>query len=187
LLHGEEGDMHRIVYSEGGFGFYNEVFPMGSDHVPDDPRQLYYPRAIEEMSDNGNGSPKWIMRRNLTHKLVYRPRGESELYDYTTDPRELSNLWDEPAYKSLRQELLGGMMEWLVQTSDVTPVHIDPRTTPRYPYSASACAVSSNMTSSYYPGPNVGDKFGVNDMSSFDAHNAPTVDQPTMNSLRGSR
>jgi choline-sulfatase len=135
-----DDDMARFVYSEGGFGFRNEVFPMGSDHVPNDPKGMYYPRAIEEMSDNGNGSPKWVMRRNLTHKLVYRGRGDSELYDFTTDPQELNNLWEDPNYAALKTELMSGLMEWMLQTGDVTPMHTDPRGLPKYPHPASACA-----------------------------------------------
>mmetsp|Transcript_45736 Transcript_45736/g.99370 ORF Transcript_45736/g.99370 Transcript_45736/m.99370 type:complete len:553 (-) Transcript_45736:346-2004(-) len=143
LLHAQEGDMSRFVYSEGGFGFWNEVFPMGSDHLkPNDVMNLYYPRALEEMSDNGNGSPKWVMRRNLTHKVVYRPRGDSELYDMVSDPRELNNLWDDPAHKGTRDSLVAGLLEWLVQTVDVSPMHADPRETPTYPYMASSCATS---------------------------------------------
>lgn len=95
--------MRRFVYSEGGFGFYNELFPGGSDHVPDDPRQMYYPRAQEEMSGDGTGSPKWVMMRNLTHKVVYRPKGISELYDYTKDPLELENLWGAAEYSSVQK------------------------------------------------------------------------------------
>eukprot|EP00927_Polykrikos_kofoidii_P013079 TRINITY_DN15693_c0_g1_i1.p1 TRINITY_DN15693_c0_g1~~TRINITY_DN15693_c0_g1_i1.p1 ORF type:complete len:615 (+),score=62.81 TRINITY_DN15693_c0_g1_i1:89-1846(+) len=145
LVHGVEGDMGRFVYSEGGFGFRNEVFPMGSDHVPNDPKGYYYPRALEEMSDDGNGSPKWVMRRNLTHKLVYRPKGESELYDLVDDPRELTNRWDVPAYAAIRSELLGGLLEWMVQTGDVSPVHKDPRGLPSYPYAASTCASGGSL------------------------------------------
>jgi choline-sulfatase len=145
LLHAKEGDMSRFVYSEGGFGFRNEVFPMGSDHVVDDPRGLYYPRAMEEMSDDGNGSPKWVMRRNLTHKIVYRPRGRSELYDFTEDPRELRNLWDDHDYAMVKAELLSGLMEWLVETGDVSPMHHDPRGTPPFPTPASACAISGAL------------------------------------------
>lgn len=142
LLNGEEGDMSRFIYSEGGFGFRSEVFPMGSDHVPNDPTGQYYPRAMEEMSDNGNGSPKWVMRRNLTHKIVYRPRGVSELYDFTNDPLELRNLWEDRSYGSVKAEMLSGLMEWLVETGDVSPVRTDPRGTPRFPAPASDCATS---------------------------------------------
>merc|ERR1712048_1469327 len=133
---GKEGDTSRIVYAEGGFS-PTDVFPMGSDHVPDDPRGLYYPRAMEEMSEDGNGSPRWIMMRNLTHKFVYRSAGDSELYDFTTDPLELSNVHDEPAYRGVRDELKEKLLQWLVETSDVTPVHTDPRGMPKYPHAAS--------------------------------------------------
>lgn len=139
-LKGQEGDMSRFVYSEGGFQFRNELFPGGSDHVPDDPRGMYYPRAQEEMSHDGNGSPKWVMRRNLTAKVVYRPKGDSELYDLSNDPLELTNLWNMPAHNELRGELLSGLMEWLVTTGDVTPMHTDPRGPPKYPHPASSCA-----------------------------------------------
>ena len=56
LRTGAEADLKRFVYSEGGFSFRNELFPMGSDHVPNDPKGMYWPRAQEEMSDDGNGS-----------------------------------------------------------------------------------------------------------------------------------
>jgi len=146
LRDGLDGDMERRVYAEGGFTFWNEIFPMGSDHVPDDPKGMYYPRAMEEMSDNGNGSPKWVMMRNLTHKLVYRPKGDSELYDFRADPLELTNLWGEPKYAALQQEMQMQLMEWLVQTGDVTPTTTDPRGIPKYPHEASACAVSLDPT-----------------------------------------
>jgi len=143
LLFGHEGDTSRYVYSEGGFGYPNEVFPGGSDHVNmTNPAGLYWPRALEEMSDNGNGSPKFVMRRNLTHKLVYRPKGESELYDLTRDPREIHNLWHEPAYAGLKAELLSGLMEWHVQTGDVSPQHQDARGMPHFPQPASTCTVN---------------------------------------------
>jgi choline-sulfatase len=141
LMESQEGDLTRFVYAEGGFS-PSDVFPMGSDHVPDDPTGLYYPRAQEEMSEEGTGSPRWIMMRNLTHKLVYRPKGDSELYDYASDPRELRNVFQEREYRELRESMTSSLLEWLVETSDVTPKHVDPRGPPTYPYPASACATS---------------------------------------------
>ena len=109
----EEEAMSRFVYSEGGFFFHSELFPGGSDHVPDNPKGMYWPRAQEEMSNNGTGSPKWVMIRNLTAKLVYRPLGISELYDLTKDPRELENLYNSPIekYIVLRNELKTKLIE----------------------------------------------------------------------------
>jgi len=171
LRRGEESDddMARFVYSEGGFGFWNEVFPMGSDHVADDPKGMYYPRAMEEMADNGNGSPKWVMRRNLTHKLVYRARGESELYDYTTDPQELNNLWADPKNTAMKEEMMAGLMEWMLQTGDITPAHIDNRGSPKYPYSASACATSgaAGPTNEVKMSHDFDGYFSINNVSNF--------------------
>lgn len=142
LMHGAEGDLSGFVHSEGGFSSYNELFPGGSDHVPDDPKGMYWPRAQEEMSEGGTGSPKFVMRRNLTAKIVYRPLGGSELYNLVADPRELSNVWDDPAHALLRAELLDGLLAWLVNTSDATPMHTDPRGMPKHPHEAGACALS---------------------------------------------
>ena len=46
------------------------------------------------MGKDGNGSPRWVMLRNLTAKLVHRPLGNSELYDLVQDPRELQNVYN---------------------------------------------------------------------------------------------
>lgn len=141
LLHGEEGELGRFVYAEGGFSSYNELFPGGSDHVEDDPHGMYWPRAQEEMSGGGTGSPKWIMRRNLTHKLVYRPSGQSELYLLKEDPRELRNEWGSQKSIAAQTSLLTGLLDWLVSTSDVTPIHRDSRAVPSYPHPVSKCVV----------------------------------------------
>ena len=130
-----EEDTKRFVFSEGGFYFRSELFPGGSDHVPNNPKGMYWPRAQEEMSNNGTGSPKWVMIRNLTAKLVYRPLGISELYDLTEDPRELKNLYksDILYHKKLKEELQKQLMEWLVQTGDVPPLRNDYRGPPPFP------------------------------------------------------
>ena len=52
-----------------------------------------------------DGSPKCVMARNLTSKLVYRPRGVSELYDLEKDPKELNNVYNENKYKNLKDEM----------------------------------------------------------------------------------
>ena len=67
-------------------------------------------------------------------------QGDSELYDLIRDPRELKNVWANDQYLPLRSELLMGLTEWLVQTSDAMPTGTDPRGSPHYPHPASACA-----------------------------------------------
>ena len=111
-----------MVYAEGGFYYRSELFPGGSDHVPDDPRGMYFPRAQEEMSGNGTGSPKWVMVRNLAHKLVCGAARASELYDLVEDPRELNNVHGDSKYAHLQQALMEHMIDWLIQTGDVPPL-----------------------------------------------------------------
>merc|ERR1712000_600258 len=67
---------------------------------------------------------------SMTHKLVYRPDGVSELFDAIVDPRELTNLWDDGVHAQLQQDMLEGLLEWYVQTTDVTPLDEDDRDLP---------------------------------------------------------
>jgi choline-sulfatase len=70
------------------------------------------------------------MVRTLTHKLVARPLGVSELYDLQKDPRELVNVYEDPAYAEVRATLEAQLLAWYVRTADVVPVGEDPRRLP---------------------------------------------------------
>jgi hypothetical protein len=70
---GQEGDLSRTVYSEGGFYFSNEQMIEANECLSGGPSADYYPRGLEESQPNG--SPRCVMLRNLTSKLVYRPTG----------------------------------------------------------------------------------------------------------------
>ena len=129
----EYDDLSRVVYSEGGFYYHSEVFPGGSDHVKDNPHGMYWPRAQEEMSNNGTGSPRWVMLRNLTHKLVHRPTEVSELYDLEIDPKELNNVYNDEKYIDFKREMEQQLISWLILTGDVPPLRTDSRGTPKYP------------------------------------------------------
>jgi hypothetical protein len=75
------------------------------------------------------------MMRNATAKLVFRPApGTSELYDLRADAAEQHNLFGAAgAAAALQGEMQQGMLAWLTQTSDVTPVLEDPRDDPPTP------------------------------------------------------
>eukprot|EP01060_Flectonema_neradi_P012608 TRINITY_DN19385_c0_g1_i2.p1 TRINITY_DN19385_c0_g1~~TRINITY_DN19385_c0_g1_i2.p1 ORF type:complete len:533 (+),score=79.03 TRINITY_DN19385_c0_g1_i2:70-1668(+) len=134
VMNGTEGDMSRFVYSEGGFHFQNAIDIESGECTKKCPTGLYCPRGKEEAQPGNNGSPRATMIRNNTAKLVYRPTGVSELYDLLNDPRETKNVYLSPDYASLRNELTVSLMDWLVLTSDVTPVKQDSRGPPKYPY-----------------------------------------------------
>eukprot|EP00051_Salpingoeca_urceolata_P014020 m.177673 g.177673 ORF g.177673 m.177673 type:complete len:625 (-) comp17969_c0_seq3:169-2043(-) len=131
-LNGGEGEMDRFVYSEGGFYFANEQMAEAGECLSACPNGLYCPRGQEEAQPNG--SPRATMIRNLTSKLVYRPTGVSELYDLQSDPREITNQYNNPAYAGLRDELRTKLLDWLLLTSDITPSTYDPRGPPSYPH-----------------------------------------------------
>lgn len=125
----------KYVYSEGGYS------PGTLEVEPLDPAQqgayakpvdMYYPRGQEEL--NVSHCTRTIMQRNATAKLVYRPPpGLSELYDLVADPRELRNVWGAPGYAALQGVMLMDLLEWLAQTSDVTPLKEDDRYSPDSP------------------------------------------------------
>ena len=61
----------------------------------------------------------------LVSRSRYRPREVSELYDLTTDPRELVNLWGTPSVAVVQQRMLDGLLNWFQETTDVTPLAVD--------------------------------------------------------------
>jgi arylsulfatase A-like enzyme len=125
---------HAFVYSEGGYSNENEFEPNDPAQAADyaNPRSLYYPRGREELVAPLH-IDRVVMMRNATAKLVFRPRGSSELYDMAADPRELFNVFENASYAALRAELTDGLLRWLVLTSDVTPMDDDPRGLPPTP------------------------------------------------------
>lgn len=131
-LRGGEGDLSRYVYSEGGFYFENEQMMEAQECVSSCPDGLYCPRGQEEQLPNG--SPRAAMIRNVSHKLVHRPTGVSELYDLVADPRETKNLFSDPGAAALRQGMLMDLLDWHILTGDVTPDSVDSRGAPRYPH-----------------------------------------------------
>ena len=67
------------------------------------------------------------MSRAPDWTLIRRPAGVSELYDLRNDPRELTNLYANPAQAEVRRALEKRALDWYVRTADVTPFDRDPR------------------------------------------------------------
>ncbi|XP_065836340.1 uncharacterized sulfatase YidJ-like [Oscarella lobularis] len=131
-LHGAPGNPNRTVYSEGGYLYHREIEPFDPEQSGsyDNPKGLYYPRGQEEMHE---GIPRCIMAKNMNYKLVYRPRGVSEFYDLKSDERELNNVFDDEKYSTVRDEMLADLLQWMLETGDVTPLIEDPRGLPKPP------------------------------------------------------
>jgi len=56
------------------------------------------------------------------------------LYDCEKDPLELNNVFNDPAYAALKDTMMQQLFDWLVLTSDVTPMLEDSRDMPAFPY-----------------------------------------------------
>lgn len=134
-LLGAPGDSQRLVFSEGGIGaameycldpYYEGGILIGN------PDSFYHPQALCTR-DHPEITACTTMLRTATHKLVYRPRTESELYDMSADPRELHNLYGKPEHAEMQQRLERMLLDWLIETSDTTPRETDSRGAPAWP------------------------------------------------------
>lgn len=67
---------------------------------------------------NLTGASFITMVRSATHKLVhFKGLDEGQLFDLEADPKELNTLWDSPEHQGVKQELLGVMREWLIDSN----------------------------------------------------------------------
>ncbi|MFP4381028.1 MAG: sulfatase-like hydrolase/transferase [Candidatus Sumerlaeia bacterium] len=134
-LHGEAGDPNRAAFAEGGYALYEphcfEAPPVELD--PDwegDPKNSYYPKINLNRTDP-DAVGRCSMIRTLGHKLIRRPgTGEHELYDLEKDPQERRNVYADPDYADVRADLEKRLLDWYIETSDVTPFDRDNRGMP---------------------------------------------------------
>lgn len=129
---GAAGDPARAVFAEGGYARHEpHCFEgrVGTDQGLRDPAHIYYPKARLQQ-DHPESVCRAAMIRTPTHKLIHRPDGLSELYDLASDPRELTNRCEDAAFAAIRADLERRLLDWYVQTADVTPFDEDPRGLP---------------------------------------------------------
>lgn len=128
-LHGAPGDPDRAVFYEGGYARHephNFEGRANRDQFARSAEHIYYPKGRLQQ-DHPDSVGRVTMIRTATHKLIHRPTGIGELYDLVADPQELTNRHADPQYAEIRGQLERRMLDWLIQTSDVTPFEMDPR------------------------------------------------------------
>lgn len=128
-LRGGAGDPARCAFAEGGYDPHEPFSFEGrpdSDPIFKDPTNIYYAKGKLQQEHPGSVC-RATMVRSSTHKLIHRRLGVSELYDLQADPRELVNRYREPALAEVRAQLERRLLDWLQQTSDVTPNDRQPR------------------------------------------------------------
>jgi len=130
-LQGASGDPDRAVFAEGGYDTHEPVCFEGNPETAqtthrDGEGQIYWPKCMQQQ-DQPESIRRCTMIRTLAHKLIYRPGGQSELYDLLADPREMTNLYGSSEYAQIQNDLSMRMLDWYVHTADVVPHDLDDR------------------------------------------------------------
>ena len=126
-LNGEPENQERFVFAEGGYDVHEpHAFEGRWDKINPPVDGIYYPKGTQQQ-EVPESVCRATMIRNMCHKLVRRTFGQDELYDLQNDPRELSNLIDDPAIQGVKSDLEHEMLSWYLRTSDTVPVGQDVR------------------------------------------------------------
>lgn len=131
-LAGAAGDPERAVFSEGGYDPHEAHAFEGraqSGALFRTPSHIYYPKGRLQQ-DVPESVSRATSIRTRTHRLVRRPLGVSELYDLEQDPRELRNVYDDPAHATVQRDLARRLLDWHIHTADVVPYGEHPRGLP---------------------------------------------------------
>ncbi|MBT5877133.1 MAG: sulfatase-like hydrolase/transferase [Candidatus Latescibacteria bacterium] len=131
-LEGECGDSQRAVFAEGGYDLHEPHCFEGrpEDGVCGNPKSIYFPKG-KQQQEHPESVCRSTMIRTIDHKLIRRTNGEHELYHMAHDPLELCNVYGASEYEQTRRDLEQRMLDWYMETSDVTPWTPDPRGFPR--------------------------------------------------------
>ena len=128
-LRGQRGDPQRAAFAEGGYNVYEpQCFEPMADFTS--PANIYYPK-VKLQNDHPETITRTTMIRTLDYKVVARPDGQSEFYDFNKDPRELRNIYGEKAYAGPQEALQKRLLDWYIRTADVAPKKHDPRGFPK--------------------------------------------------------
>ena len=132
-VQGAAGDPDRAAFIEGGYARHEPHCFEGManrDQFARDASHIYYPKGRHQQ-DHPDSVGRTVAVRTMTHKLVRRPTGVNELYAYADDRQELDNRYGDPALADVQRALESRLLDWSIQTSDVTPFDQDPRGLPQ--------------------------------------------------------
>ena len=129
-LKGHAGDPDRAVFVEGGYDPHEPHCYEGTvNDIGKSPHHIYYPKGLLQQ-ERPEASVRCTKIRTTSYELIYRPKETSELYDLTTDPEELNNVYNQPEYAEIQADLERQLLDWYVHTSDVVPFTRNPRDFP---------------------------------------------------------
>jgi arylsulfatase A-like enzyme len=115
LLHGEpqmRSDFESAYVSVGLGGLFYDA----ADHVPlaiaEGPHNHHLWDTLNEVTQSGCEK----MVRKGDWKLIYDMMGYGQLYDLSTDPGEINNLFGQPGTQALQVKLMEEMTRWLLRS-----------------------------------------------------------------------
>ena len=91
-------------------------------------QSAYWPKAKAQSDDEAHA--KAVMISDGRFKYVCRTAGNDEFYDLAEDPGERTNRIGDPLFHEEILRMKNLMLRWMIQTSDVVPLHRDARFTP---------------------------------------------------------
>jgi arylsulfatase A-like enzyme len=119
----------RSVYAESGFG---GLYYDGSDEPPYSVGEFHGPasyqvpgqhKTFDELNSvTQSGYMKMLRKGNW--KLIYDMMGYGQLYNLSSDPSELKNLFGDPSVASEQMQLLAELLMWNIRTQDSLPTGI---------------------------------------------------------------
>jgi arylsulfatase A-like enzyme len=84
-------------------------------------RSEYYRTLMSGEGNNFEGSYGTMIRADRYKLVVYHGHGLGEMFDLQDDPGEFVNLWDDPAYRDVKTDLLIQSFDALAFAVDVGP------------------------------------------------------------------
>ncbi len=126
-LNGQAGDPNRAAFCEGGYNVYEpQCFePLGAGGGP-------YAGKIRLQNERPETVSRSAMVRTKTHKLIVRPHGQGELYQYSNDPQERNNLYGDHTVATVQVDLQLKLLDHFINTTGIAPFDKDSRDSPPF-------------------------------------------------------
>lgn len=124
---GNPGNPNRAAFAEAGLNIYEpQCFQAALQGGP-----LYAPK-LKLMVEHPELFSRCSMVRTREAKLIVRPHGQSELYNYKSDPQERENIYGERSAAGLQEQLQQRLLHWYINTTGVAPFDKDQRNCPPF-------------------------------------------------------
>lgn len=122
LLQGKpfDGEQFASVYAEHGYGGQFYTKEDGTDYLAEGAvsKNRYFFDELNSWTQSGFTK----MVRKGDWKLIFDMEGNGQLYNLTSDPMELKNLFGDEKYTSAKIDLLQELLKWEIATGDPLPI-----------------------------------------------------------------